>query len=68
MTNAQPSSQSSQSTRTGVPETKQSTTLPLLSTIQALNQPTPVTTALTTSNQQYPVLLNFSNSVENSGD
>ena len=63
LTNAQPSSQSSQSTRTGVPETKQSTTSPPVSTIQALNQPTPVTTALTTSNQQYPVLLNSSNSV-----
>ena len=62
LTNAQPSIQSSQSTKTCIPDTKQTTTSPIVSTTQALNPPTPVTTTLT-SNQQYPVLLHSCDSV-----
>ena len=62
LTNSQPSNQPSQHTRTNVPEAKQTTTTPPVSTNQAPNPPTPVTTTLT-SNPQSSVLFNSSGSV-----
>ena len=62
LTNNQPSSQSSQHTKTNVSEAKQTTTTPPTCVTPASNPPTPVNTTLT-SNPQSSVLFNPSDSV-----